>query len=225
MTTSTYPGEDEWDSDEWIPTAVYADYEYMDHSGPPVDMVLVAMAILVAAGLVWGALALLSDPIVTLPPMAIPAQDDAETQPLAPPLPVGDPAAIIAPYDEYIITQGVHGLSYGHMAIDIAAGKGEPIKSPINGVVTEHYFDAIGNPTLVIENENYQVTILHGIYSVGLGSELNIGDQIGTEGNLGNTRDMQGRSCRGRDCGYHTHLNVFDKRAGANINPLELLAE
>jgi murein DD-endopeptidase MepM/ murein hydrolase activator NlpD len=111
------------------------------------------------------------------------------------------------------------------MAIDIAAGKGEPIKSPINGVVTEHYFDAIGNPTLVIENENYQVTILHGIYSVGLGSELNIGDQIGTEGNLGNTRDMQGRSCRGRDCGYHTHLNVFDKRAGANINPLELLAE
>ena len=26
------------------------------------------------------------------------------------------------PYDNYFLTQGVHGQSYGHLAIDIAAG-------------------------------------------------------------------------------------------------------
>jgi murein DD-endopeptidase MepM/ murein hydrolase activator NlpD len=226
MTTSYYPGEDEWDNDEWIPTAVYADYSETEQSGPPVDMVLVLVAILVAVGLVWAALTFISDSstvAVPLPPFSTQEENDAGIEPLAPTLPLGDPSAIIAPYDEYIITQGVHGLSYGHMAIDIAAGKGEPIKSPISGVVSEHYFDAIGNPTIVIENEVYKVTFLHGVYSVGLGDKLNIGDQIGTESNLGNTRDMQGRSCRGRDCGYHTHLNVFDKIANTNINPLELI--
>jgi len=228
MTTSTYPGEDEWDHDEWIPTAVYAEYGDAGLSVPPVDMVVIIAAILVAISLVWGALALITDSstgAVPLPPFSTPKEIDAEVKPLAPSFPLGDPAAIIAPYDEYIVTQGVHGLSYGHMAIDIAAGKGEPIRSPISGVVSEHYFDAIGNPTIVIENEVYQVTFLHGRYSVQLGDELTIGDQIGTESNLGNTRDMQGRSCRGRDCGYHTHLNVFNKQSGTNVNPLELIAD
>ena len=109
------------------------------------------------------------------------------------------------------------------MAIDIAAGKGAAIKSPISGVVGEHYFDAIGNPTLVIENERYEVTLLHGVYSVKLGDSLHVGDEIGTESNLGNTRDMQGNSCRGRDCGYHTHLNVFDKKLASNIDPRDVI--
>ena len=107
------------------------------------------------------------------------------------------------------------------MAVDIAAGKGEPIKSPITGVVSEDYVDDIGNPTLVIENERYAVTLLHGIYSVDSGDKVNIGEQIGVESNIGNTRDMQGNSCRNRDCGYHTHLNVYDKVEGTNINPLD----
>jgi murein DD-endopeptidase MepM/ murein hydrolase activator NlpD len=227
MTTSYYPGEDEWENEEWIPSAVYADYGDAGHSGPPLDMVLILIAILVASGLVWGALTLISDTstvAVPLPPSTAQEENSAEAEPQAPTLPLGDPSAFIAPYDEYVVTQGVHGLSYGHMAIDIAAGKGKPIKSPISGVVSEHYFDAIGNPTIVIENDVYQVTFLHGLFSVRLGDKLNIGDQIGTESNLGNTRDMQGRSCRGRDCGYHTHLNVFDKIANSNINPLELIA-
>ncbi|MFN2235259.1 MAG: M23 family metallopeptidase [Anaerolineales bacterium] len=135
----------------------------------------------------------------------------------------GSPTDFVSPYNDYTLTQGVHGMSYGHMAIDIAAGKGATIYSPIYGEVTELFIDGIGNPTLVIENEVYRVTMLHGEYSVQIGENINAGEPVGIESNLGNTTDMQGNSCRNRDCGYHTHLNVFDKRIGANINPLNLL--
>ena len=135
----------------------------------------------------------------------------------------GTPTDFVSPYDDYTLTQGVHGFSYGHMAVDIAAGKGATIYSPIHGEVAEFYIDGIGNPTLVIENEVYRITMLHGDYSVQIGENLTAGESVGTESNLGNTTDMQGNSCRNRDCGYHTHLNVFDKRIGTNINPLDLL--
>ena len=135
----------------------------------------------------------------------------------------GTPTDFVSPYDNFTLTQGAHGYSYGHMAVDIAAGKGATIFSPIHGEVTEMYIDGIGNPTLVIENEVYRVTMLHGDYSVQIGENLKAGESVGTESNLGNTTDMQGNSCRNRDCGYHTHLNIFDKRISANINPLDLL--
>ena len=109
------------------------------------------------------------------------------------------------------------------MAIDIAAGKGSNIFSPIHGEVSEFFIDGIGNPTLVIENDIYRVLLMHGVYTVQIGDQVKAGQTIGTESNLGNTTDMQGRSCRNRDCGYHTHLNVYDKRMGENINPLDLL--
>ena len=109
------------------------------------------------------------------------------------------------------------------MAIDIAAGKGATIYSPIHGKVKGLFTDGVGNPTLIIENDRYRVTMLHGAYSVQKGQTVKARQTVGTESNLGNTTDMQGNSCRNRDCGYHTHLNVFDKRAGVNINPLDLL--
>jgi murein DD-endopeptidase MepM/ murein hydrolase activator NlpD len=135
----------------------------------------------------------------------------------------GTPTDFVSPYDDYTLTQGVHGFSYGHMAVDIAAGKGATIYSPIHGEVAEFYIDGIGNPTLVIENEVYRITMLHGDYSVQIGENLTAGESVGTESNLGNTTDMQGNSCRNRNCGYHTHLNIFDKRISTNINPLDLL--
>jgi murein DD-endopeptidase MepM/ murein hydrolase activator NlpD len=134
-----------------------------------------------------------------------------------------DETLISAPYDQYTLTQGPHGFSYGHMAIDIVAGKGAVIKSPINGRVTASYVDQYGNPTLVIENDIYQVTLLHGIYTVAVDEEVKLGQPVGTESNLGYTTDWWGRSCLNRDCGYHTHLNIFDKRIGGNINPLDVI--
>ena len=138
-------------------------------------------------------------------------------------LAAGDPALIAAPYNKYTVTQGLHGFSYGHLAIDIAAGKGKPIKSPIYGMVAEKYTDRYGNPTLVIENEVYRITLLHGKYIVEVGQQLKLGQVVGEESNKGYTTDMQGNPCRQRRCGYHTHLNIFDKRIQANVNPLPLL--
>lgn len=136
-----------------------------------------------------------------------------------------EPRAFAAPYADYVLTQGPHGQSYGHLAIDIAAGKGAAILSPINGAVMEKYTDQWGNPTLIIENEIYQVKMLHGIYSADVGEQVEIGQQVGVESNLGYTTDMRGVLCAGRTdyCGYHTHLNVYDKTARQNVNPLTLI--
>ena len=130
---------------------------------------------------------------------------------------------IAAPYDHFIITQGIHGAEYGHTAVDISAGKGATIKSPINGTVTKLYIDDWGNPSLTIENDHYAVELLHGLFSVKVGDIVTIGQPVGTESNQGNTFDGMGRPCAGRDCGYHTHVNVYDKKLGTNVNPFQVL--
>lgn len=150
---------------------------------------------------------------------------DRTTDNLAPASPPIDASTIIYPYDDYWLTQGLHGMSYGHLAIDLAAGKGSIIKSPIQGTIAANYVDQYGNTTLVIENERYTVTMLHGDYSAAVGQQVTLGDPVGSESNHGYTTDMYGNSCRGRDCGYHTHLNVFDKSIGQNVNPLDVLAQ
>lgn len=134
----------------------------------------------------------------------------------------GDPEIISPPYKNYVLTQGPHGFSYGHTAIDISAGKGAEILSPINGYVKAVYTDDYGNTTIILENSIYQVIMLHGLYTVNEGEVVVVGQVIGAESNQGYTVDGLGRSCRNRDCGYHTHLNIFDKRIGSNVNPLDL---
>lgn len=139
---------------------------------------------------------------------------------------INDPAGmltVVSPYADYVLTQGLHGQSYGHLAIDLAAGKGEPVLSPINGVVTGSGYDQWGNTFLQIENDIYQVLVLHGVYTAAIGDQVRAGQQVGTESNIGYTLDWAGNSCAGRDCGYHTHLNIYDKRVGANVNPLSLI--
>jgi murein DD-endopeptidase MepM/ murein hydrolase activator NlpD len=135
----------------------------------------------------------------------------------------GDQTAIASPYDHAVLTQGSHGASYGQAAIDIAAGKNAIIKSPINGRVSALYVDQYGNTILVIENDVYRVMMYHGNYSVEEGQHVSIGDEVGREWNNGYTVDWNGNLCAGRDCGYHTHLNIFDKRTGENANPLDLI--
>lgn len=135
-----------------------------------------------------------------------------------------DPAAIRYPYDEYILTQGPHGASYGQMAVDLTAGKGAEILAPISGVVLALYVDQYNNTTLILDNEIWQVLMMHGDYSVQAGETVQIGQVVGHESNHGYTVDWQGNLCAGRDCGYHTHLNVFDKRLGSNVNPLDVIS-
>ena len=153
----------------------------------------------------------------------LPDFGDAEGDPVDIP-DVGNPGEFRMPYDSYVVTQGPHGQSYGHLAVDISAGKGATIKSPISGVVTAKFTDGLKNTVLVIENQRYRVTLMHGDYSVDRGDELTISDGVGSESNNGNTRDKNGNYCgTGSNCGYHTHLNVYDKEAGHNVYPLNLL--
>jgi murein DD-endopeptidase MepM/ murein hydrolase activator NlpD len=151
---------------------------------------------------------------------SIPVEQAAPAEPVS--VKEFDQDAISMPYEDYGVTQGPHGAEYGHLAIDITAGKGAEIHSPINGVVMAVYSDPVGSTILIIENERWQVTLVHGLFSVSIGDFLQLGQVIGEESNQGNTVDMQGRSCRGRDCGYHTHINIYDKKIGANINPLQI---
>jgi murein DD-endopeptidase MepM/ murein hydrolase activator NlpD len=152
-----------------------------------------------------------------------PQEEEARgpVEPVAPQ--AADPYALSYPYDTYWLTQGVHGAAYGHAAIDLAAGKGATVNSPLDGQVTANFVDGYGNTRLVIENEIYRVTLLHGNYSAAVGQSVARGDPVGVEGNNGYTTDMQGRSCRNRDCGYHSHLNIFSKEQLANVNPLDVL--
>ena len=128
-----------------------------------------------------------------------------------------DPCAFSHPYagQQYWVTQGVRP---GHDAIDVSAGKGARTHSPINGVVVQSYTDQYGNPTLVIENDCYQVVMLHGEWVVPVGSPVESGQLVGYEGNMGYTVDMNGKYCgAGSACGYHLHINVFDKWQGRSV--------
>ncbi len=157
--------------------------------------------------------------VMTPAPEAVPVLEQA-------PDPSADPmwhVTVALPYDEYFLTQGIHGNSYGHHAIDIAAGNGAVIKSIINGVVSGSGYDQWGNTFIQIENDNFVVLYLHGVYTPAVGEQVLAGQPIGTESNIGYTLDINGNSCAGRNCGYHTHLNVFDKRLGVNIDPLTMI--
>jgi murein DD-endopeptidase MepM/ murein hydrolase activator NlpD len=212
-----------WEEDE---TAGQADFQFDSITLAALALILVIAGSLIfnKSGATSGATA---EPSANDGPVLETAQNgsgvnEGKSDDLTIPSPV-DPSSIIYPYDDYWLTQGPHGFSYGHMAIDIAAGKGATIKSPIDGVVTANYVDQYGNTTLILENDNYKIIMLHGDYTVTSGQNVRQGQPVGTESNHGYTTDMQGRSCKNRDCGYHTHLNVFDKGQGTNVNPLEIL--
>lgn len=136
----------------------------------------------------------------------------------------GDPNEIVFPYPEFVVTQGVHGAEYNQMAVDIAAGNGAPIHSPINGHVSALYVDEYGNPVLVLDNSRWTIMLYHGKFTVKVGDTVLVGETVvGRESNQGFTVDAFGQICAGRDCGYHSHINVYDKQAGANVDPLQTM--
>lgn len=152
---------------------------------------------------------------------------------------------ISLPYkDTYAVTQLGHidnfnttrsilidGNSPYLTAIDLGVGeKNTPLYSPISGVVTFSGIDRIdawNNTILTIENSFYTVLMLHGNYSLRPGTVVKKGDFIGTEGNNGYVLTGEGVLCSSipylSNCGYHTHINVWDKRLGFSVNILDLV--
>lgn len=134
------------------------------------------------------------------------------------------------PYQgSYKVVQAEHGSEYNQRAIDLAAGWHEPIISPISGVVREVRFNEYGNSVLVIQNEQLTVTMWHLEISVEVGQQLELGEIVGQEGNLGYVTDLRGKECSQVEklgpghCGHHLHIFFQDTQTGQNLDPMEVL--
>jgi hypothetical protein len=111
-----------------IPADYFQDVTHSTSFDPRNMPVIVAVIIIVLLVGVW--LTLKHEPVVdkpvvqeTTPQIALPnSQTESSKLSFSP-----DLLTFAAPYTDYALTQGIHGMSYGHMAIDIAAGRGEPI--------------------------------------------------------------------------------------------------
>lgn len=126
---------------------------------------------------------------------------------------------IILPYSgDYVVTNTCHPDGWGNYvggypstcAIDISAGCGEPIISPVSGDFISYADDGLqlGNTAAIIKGNQYIVFLLHGDY-LNL-SKVSQGDLIGYEASHGNST------------GCHTHLSVFDNINKKWVNPLSL---
>lgn len=125
--------------------------------------------------------------------------------------PMSEDLAPNSPYKEAWLTQGIHGCDYGHAAIDMVAVGDTTIYAPITGCVTRNGYDGVGNTVWVIENEQYQVTLLHGVYNVYPPECVKRGFPIGVEAGIG------------RSTKPHAHMNVYDEICGCNVNPRLLI--
>jgi len=123
------------------------------------------------------------------------------------------------PYEYGGLTQELHG----NQALDYKAGEGISVLSPISGTVIQNEITVSDNTTLVIENDCYMVKMYHGDWTAEVGSQIIIGQPVGTESNKGYTFTNNGNTfCgTGSNCGYHTHLEVFDKELNIYIDPRE----
>jgi hypothetical protein len=124
-----------------------------------------------------------------------------------------DTTRVVAPYTDYVVTQGPHGASYGHMAIDITRGRrNHPYAACGRVTITT---SKMGQYTLILENENYQITLMHGNYTrvLATGAIARRWAQRATMATPWIGRDL----CYGRDCGYHP-ISISSIALGSNVN-------
>jgi hypothetical protein len=110
-----------------------------------------------------------------------------------------------------LLTQQVHGCSYGLPGIDISSSNATALlQAPLRGEVTT-FTDQWYNTTIRIENEEWIVWLLHPrSYLVAEGFVAR-GDRVGVMGAVGNAT------------GPHVHYSIYSKVAAGFVNPLDLL--
>lgn len=132
-----------------------------------------------------------------------------------------DETSSIAPiYKNYSVSNAsLHGVP-GWEGVDIYAGCGKPVLSPISGIVAFNGLDGYNQvdergvvreqtPMITIKNDRYTVTIMHGNYTAPIGTRVVTGEQVGTEGS------------QGMSTGCHSHVVV--KENGKLKNYLDIL--
>lgn len=109
--------------------------------------------------------------------------------------------------DSPILTQDVHGCSYGLPGVDISSDNSTAIlQSPLTGYVTT-YTDVWYNSTIRIENNEWIVWLLHPRSYLIEEGEVNQGDAIGVMGAVGIAT------------GPHVHYTIYDKINETFIDP------
>lgn len=110
-----------------------------------------------------------------------------------------------------ILTQDIHGCSYGLPGIDISSSNSTAVlQAPISGDVTT-YTDQWYNSTIRIENEEWIVWLLHArTYFVAEG-HIRQGQAVGVMGAVGIAT------------GPHVHYTIFDKVNDTFVDPREFV--
>lgn len=227
--------EDFFAPDQWDNTFA----ETYERRGSNLLLKLVLVGVLVLAILVFAVTrpqaqqAATSPPSVSLsPPIPVPTTE----APIAPPPSTNshsdpsdcDPNLVWEIYDPgWVKSQDPHM----GQAIDVGAGSGKVIHSPICGWVKHNGMGGHenANTMLVIDNSLYSITMYHGVFdsSLQVGSAVALGQAIGTESNIGWTyktiiNDLGEEEMEycgaGSSCGYHTHISIWDARISAEVD-------
>lgn len=111
-----------------------------------------------------------------------------------------------------LLTQDVHGCSYGLPGIDISSDNPESLLlAPIPGELTT-YSDQWQNTTIRIENQEWIVWLLHARSYLAEMGEVKAGEAVGVMGSVGIST------------GPHVHYAVYDKIAETFVDPILFLS-
>ncbi len=106
-----------------------------------------------------------------------------------------------------ILTQDVHGCSYGLPGVDISSSnRSALLQSPMPGEVTT-YTDRWYNSTIRIENDEWIVWLLHPRTYLIAEGEVRRGQAVGVMGAVGNAT------------GPHVHYTIYDKTNQIFVDP------
>lgn len=106
-----------------------------------------------------------------------------------------------------ILTQDVHGCSYGMPGVDISSKDPSALlQAPMSGEVTT-YTDKWYNTTIRIENDEWIVWLLHSRSYLVEEGEVRRGEAVGVMGAIGYAT------------GPHVHYTIFDKVSDSFVDP------
>lgn len=107
-------------------------------------------------------------------------------------------------------TDGNHPT--GHQGVDIFAPRGQPVVSPVTGVVENVGRTGAGGNCVTIRrgDERFYLAHLDSMQNLRPGQSISAGDAIGTVGNSGNARGTA----------PHLHFSIYRGAGGYSSNPI-----
>jgi len=100
----------------------------------------------------------------------------------------------------------------GHQGVDIFAPKGQPVVSPVTGLIEHVGRTSVGGNCITIRrgDERFYMAHLDSLQDLRAGQTIHAGDAVGTVGNTGNA---QGTA-------PHVHFSIYRGSGGYYSNPI-----